>query len=186
MSRTLCGAIVVAATGALAAPALAEGVSVDLSVINVESWNELGDGANVVMTLDVADLAGFTSGQSVFLTGFGYDLAIETFGFSWLSEAQINFDDADAPSGGFSIQPGVGDDMAGTEVYQQPLIKFSPGNELFLSNGLLRIEFFEEFDDDPGEIDALWNGQVTLQVDIPAPSAAPLLLAGFALARRRR
>jgi len=186
MSRTLCGAIVVAAAGAHAAPALAEGVSVDLSLADVESWNELGDGANVVMTLDVADLAGFGSGQSVFLTGYGYDLALETFGFSWLSEAQINLDDATAPTGGFSIQPGVGDDMAGTESYQQPLIKFSPGNSLFLTDGMLRVEFFEEFDDDPGKIDAQWNGLLTFQVDIPAPGAAPLLLVGFGFTRRRR
>lgn len=186
MSRTLCGAIVVAAAGASAAPALAEGVSFDVLLEDVTSWNELGDAPNTVITIDVADLAGFGSGQSVILTGLGYDVLIETFGFSWLSEAQINFDDADNITGGFNLQPGLGDDMAGTMPYQQDLAKFAPEDQLVLTNGLLRLEFFEEFDDNPNEIDALWNGTLTLQAEIPAPGSAPLLLLGIAGAPRRR
>lgn len=186
MSRTLCGAIIVAAAGASAAPAHAEGVSFDVLLQDVESWNEIGEPANTVLTIDVADLAGFGSGQSVILTGLGYDVVIETFGFSWLSEAQINFDDADNITGGFAIQPGVGDDMAGTTPYQEDLAKFAPEDQLVLTNGLLRLEFFEEFDDDPNEIDSIWNGTLTLQAEIPAPGAAPLLLLGFAGASRRR
>ncbi len=186
MSRTLCGAIIVAAAGAGAAPAHAEGVSFDLTLIDIASWDEIGESPNTVLTVDVAALAGFGSGQSVFLTGLGYDLVLETFGFSWLSEAQIAFEAPDAPGGGFAIQPGVGDDMAGTEPYQQDLAKLLPEDVLFLSNGLLRIEFFEEFDDEPNVIDSEWNGTLTLQVDIPAPGAGGLLLIGFAGAVRRR
>ncbi len=186
MSRTLCGAIIVAAAGASTAPALAEGVVVDLSLEDIGSWDELGEAPNTVLTVDVADLAGFGSGQSLFLTGLGYDLTLETFGFSWLSEAEILFEDADAPGSGFLINPAAGDDFAGTDTYTQSLTKFVPQNQFFLTNGVLRIEFYESFDDIPNTLDAQWNGTLTLQVDIPSPGAAPLLLAAFVGAARRR
>lgn len=186
MSRTLCGAIIVAATGASAVPALAEGVSVDLPLEDIGSWDELGEAPNTVLTVDVADLAGFGSGQSLFVTGLGYDLILVTFGFSWLSEAEILFEDADAPGGGFFITPGAGDDFAGVDTYTQDLAKFAPEDQLFLSNGLLRLEFYESFDDIPDTLDSQWNGTLTLQVDIPSPGVTPLLLAAFVGAARRR
>lgn len=186
MQRTWCGAVGVACALGIAVPALAEGVPVQIAIENVASWDEFGEPINVVLTIDVAAAAGLTSGQSVVLTGFGFDLALETFGFSWLSEAEINLDDAANPLGGIVINPGDGMDFAGTESYLQPLFKLDAADQLVLSTGLLRIEFYEDFDDLPGVIDAQWNGTLTVQV-IPAPSGAALLaLAGIATARRRR
>ncbi len=187
MKRTSCGAIVASVALGVPSLTLAEGVSVDIDVVAIASWDEFGDSPNVVLTVDVADLAGFGSGTGVVVTGIGYDLTIETFMFSWLSEGEINFDDADGPLGGFSIIPGDGDDMAGTMNYTQALTKFAPGDQLALSMGLLRIEFYEGFDDVPDVIDAEWNGTITLQIDIPSPGPAALFGCGaLSLARRRR
>lgn len=186
MKRTSCGAIVAAAAMGISSTALAEGVAVDISIVDIESWDAFGEPMNVVLTVDVAALAGFGSGQSVIVTGIGYDLTIETFKFSWLSEGEINFDDADAPLGGFSIIPGDGDDMAGTMNYAQSLTKFAEPDQLFLSQGLLRIEFYEGFDDLPDVIDARWNGTITLQIDIPSPGPTGIIFLSSVSALRRR
>ena len=187
MKRTSCGAILAAVALGVPSLTLAEGVSVDIDIVDIASWDEFGDAPNIVLTVDVADLAGFGSGTGVVVTGIGYDLTIETFMFSWLSEGEINFDDADGPLGGFSIIPGDGDDMAGTMNYTQSLTKFAPEDQLMLSMGLLRIEFYEGFDDLPDVIDSQWNGTITLQIDLPSPGVSGLLApVGIVMARRRR
>lgn len=187
MKRTPCGAIVAATSLVMVGSALAEGVQVEVPVTAIDSWDEFGEPTNTVLTLDVADLAGFGSGQAVVLTGIGFDLTLETFMFSWLSEAEINLDDSVTPAGGLTLNPGDGMDFSGTMNYVQPLMKLDAADQVALGSGLLRIEFYESFDDIPGVPDAQWNGTITVQIDLPAPGAAALIGCGcLALFRRRR
>jgi len=186
MRRTSCGAIAALGVVVCTSPALAEGVSVELAVDAVSSWDEFGEPTNVVLTADLADLAGFGSGQGLIVTGVGFDLTLETFMFSWLSEAEINLDDADAPSGGLTLNPGVGDDFSGMDTYTTPLTKLADEDRFALTNGVLRLEFYESFDDLPGVIDSEWNGTITVQVVIPAPGGGALAVCGLLAATRRR
>jgi len=99
----------------------------------------------------------------------------------------------------FFLQPGNMANFPGTQTFASggivPLINEDfPG--LILPDGMLRIEFFETFDDEtfgepggPAIADAFLSGSLTLQGEeyIPAPgSAAALLLAGAGLVCRRR
>jgi len=187
MKRTSCGAIAALALSLWTPLALGEGVAVDLTIDAVSSWDEFGEPTNVVLTADLADLAGFGSGQGLIVTGVGFDLTLETFMFSWLSEAEINLDDADAPSGGLTLNPGLGDDFSGTDTYTRPLTKLADVDQFALTNGVLRLEFYESFDDLPNVVDAEWNGTITVQVVIPSPGAGGVAICGlFGATRRRR
>ncbi len=155
----------------------------------VASWDTFGDSSNVVMLVDMAALFGLSSGSAIDLNGVGWDITVATIGASWLSEARIEFTDSGV-AGGFGLSVGAGNDFAGTANFTSGgIVKLADAGlpDLILSDGILRLEFWETFDDVSDAIDANLSGTLTLQSSVPAPSGVALLgLGGLVAARRRR
>ncbi len=178
------------ATNNLAPGAPRAGIAVDIALTGIQSFDGLGDPSNTVLLIDVAAAVGLASGSSVTMNGFGYDLTIQTIGASWLSEARMYFDDNVAPDlTGLFLTPGFATGSPGTAAYSSggitKLADVGIG-DIVLPNGILRLEFYEGFDDVADAADANWFGTVTIQAT-PAPGTLALIgLGGLAAARRRR
>ncbi len=165
------------------------GFTRDVSLVDVASWDTFGDSSNVVMLIDMAALFGLSSGSAIDLNGIAWDVTINTVGASWLSEARMEITDQ-AISAGLGLTVGIGNDFAGTGTFTSAgVLKLQDAGlpDLILADGILRLEFWETFDDVADEIDAFLNGTLTLQSSVPAPSGVALLgLGGLVAARRRR
>ena len=160
----------------------ATGEIVTFDLNDIASWADQGDDGNWVLSNVVQ--------PDQQIVGFGYELELETFGPSWLSEAAIGISDAAALDDGFILSPGAGFNLPGAETFSTggiiplSLIGSAP---VPISSNTLRIEFFETFTDFPNQADAVWNG--TLSLDLrPVPGAGTMALFGCigALTRRRR
>lgn len=179
----------VAALGLAATAALAEGEQFTVDLTGVESWDAVGSANNTVLLVDVAAALGYASGTGMSMTGIGWDVSITPQGASWASEARMYFDDNIAPDGyGLFLSPFGGTNYP--ETSYSPVIKLADYAipDIELADGILRIEFYESFDDVAGEIDGIWGGSITIQAQvIPAPAAAAVFgLAGLVGSRRRR
>jgi uncharacterized protein (TIGR03382 family) len=161
-------------------------------VTGIESFGILGAPGNTVIEFDLIAALGAAPGAIFDMTSIGWDVTITTFGTSVLSDASIYFDDNVAPDmQGLFLRPGIGVNTPGTQAFSSVgLLDLSDNNieNIFLPDGVLRLEFFEQFTDVLGGADAVWSGTITIGTNYPpAPgTAALLLLAGAAGARRRR
>lgn len=150
---------------------------------DVGSWDLEGDPDNVVFVFDM--------GGPATIHGIGWDVTITALGSSWRSEAYVNF----GPLGGtpgLYLRPGVADSSPGTGTYSSGGIIDLTDNgipDVVIANGLMRLEFFESFDDVANAMDGFWHAGSVLTLDmtiVPAPGALALLgLGGLAIRRRR-
>jgi len=174
-------------TGLAVAATAANAAIININLADVYSVDELGDIDNVIGQI----MTGFANGQVVSL---GWDVEIFADSPSYLSEAVVafgstsNFNAINYP---LFLTPGVGDDFPGTQTYSSGGLLDLVGLGLDFSldaDGLLWLEFFEDFDDFADDWDGIWNGTISVEIrEVPAPSAFALLgFAGIAAARRRR
>lgn len=161
-------------------------------VTGIQSFATLGSPENTVIEFDLGAALGAPAGASFDMTAIGWDVAITTFGASVLSDASIYFDDNIAPDmAGLFLRPGIGVNTPGSQSFASAgLLDLSENNiaNIALVNGILRLEFFEQFNDVLGGADAMWSGTITIGTNYPpAPgTAALLLMAGAASSHRRR
>lgn len=187
LKSLLVGLSLLACSSAFAVPFV-------VNVGGVESFGEVGDAGNTVFTLNV--------GAGSQITSVAYNINVTAYTPSWLSEIGLYFSDS-TQSGGIYFTPGFEDPNSGTATYADSVdlvaqeLDFTVG-----ADGLLRLEFFEDFDDGSVSPDGIWNfGTITFNVtgdnvpgdpgtDIPEPATGMLMGAGLALmgftARRRR
>ncbi len=169
------------------------GYVVNTSIANVISYDPFGDPGNTVMLVNLATALGLPGGSPVTLTGVGWDIHLTTYGTSWLSDASINFDDPTLlNSAAFDLVPGLGSNFGGTNVWFQSVgivnLNGAGLSSVVLPTGVLRLEFYESFDDLPNAADAIYHSTLSLEV-VPEPASGGLLAAlcgaGAALRRRR-
>lgn len=163
--------------------AIARGMGmINIDLAGMQSWGLAGSPENQRLSIFVGSLMAVVS--------IGWDnVVIQTAGGSPISDARINF--LDSPVG-LNLTPGVGDNFPGTGgpyssgglidlASLDPTFPFVAG-----ADGMLHLEFFEFFDDEPGAPDAVWVSG-TLSINFPAPGGVCVLLMGtLATARRRR
>ncbi|KAA0216703.1 MAG: hypothetical protein DYG94_12950 [Leptolyngbya sp. PLA3] len=150
---------------------------------DVESWDFELDSSNVVAVFDM--------GGPATIHGIGWDVTLSTVGASWLTEAYVNFGELGGTPGLY-LHPGAGTNSPGTASYSSGGIIDLTDNgipDVVMASGMLRLEFFESFDDVADAVDAYWRAGSTITLDmtlVPAPGALALLgLGGLAIRRRR-
>jgi hypothetical protein len=159
-----------------------------VNVAGIQSVGDVGNADNTVLNFQV--------GANSHITSVSYSVNVTAFTPSWLSELGLQFTDSDQGTG--VIFTAGGDNNAGTASYADSADLAAIGLDFFVgADGILRLEFFEDFDDFAGA-DGQWNfGTVTFGVteetpppgNVPEPATGLLLGAGLALmaySRRRR
>lgn len=163
-----------------------------VDVTGVQSNGEFGDPNNTVLTFNV--------GANSTITSLDYVLNLTAYRPSWLSEIGLAFTDSSV-SDGVLFNPGLGTDASGTQTYSGSADLSALGLSFQVgSDGILRLEFYEDWDDFTGP-DGQWNfGTITFGVTpvdqpgdpepVPEPASTLLVAGGLALmgyaGRRRR
>ncbi len=168
------------------------GQNIRTVTITLSDWlsdRELGGAGNTTAAIDLNALLGSTPGGALAVTGIAWNLNIETFGSSPLSDATLQIHDAALPGTGLSMTPGSSSLGGGASFGSLTAVQ-GQFARIVLSGGILGLEAFEKFDDVLGA-DAAWNGTITFAISQAAPAPTAGLaglggLAGLAALRRRR
>lgn len=181
IARLLASLSFFACTSLFAAPLVVD-------VTGVQSFGEQGDPGNTVLTYNV--------GANAAITSITYNVNLTAYDPSWLSEIGLFFSGSDF--GGVKFVPGFSMDEPGTATFVADFDLVALGNSFNVgADGILRLEFYEGFNDFPDAADGQWNfGTVTFGInetpvsDVPEPGTTALFGAGLMLmayaARRRR
>ncbi|MDX2018512.1 MAG: hypothetical protein SFY95_12845 [Planctomycetota bacterium] len=164
-----------------AVDAFADRAVTNITLSGIPSFDPFGDANNFV--------GGVFIGANAQIVGIGWDVNLTANSPSWLSELTVAIENT-SQSGGVFLAPGTGDDFGGTRTYSSGGIVDLVGlglNFTLGGDGILRLEFFEGFDDFANGVDGFWNsGTLSIQW-IPTPGALAILgLGGIAAGRRRR
>jgi hypothetical protein len=177
--QLLVGVSLLACTSAFATP-------FTFDVAGARGVGEFGNAGNDVYEINV--------GANATITSVSFDVNLTAFPPSFLSEMFLAFTNSSATRGG-NLQPGVDVNAAGTQTFtgMEDLV----ADDFIFSvdaDGILRLEFYESFDDESVSPDGVWNfGTITFNTDageVPEPATGMLIGAGLALmactTRRRR
>lgn len=178
MNQLKRSALAAAAAAALAVGS-AHGSQVTLDVSGIFSNDVLGSAINEIRSIHLGGAR---------ITGIAWDVSLLADSPSWLSEISVDLNDG--TGAGFSLSPGFGDDASGSGSYSGMADLVTMGLDFVLGgNGTLNFEFFETFDDYPGDWDGLWErGSLTVTY-VPEPATfglAALALLGVGASARRR
>ena len=166
-----------ATVAAIALPSAASAATLVVDVSGSESYFNFGTAGN--------DVDSYFIGANSHVTGVAYAVNITAFPASWLSEAGVAFTDS-AITAGVNLRPGTGVNSPGTQSFAGAADLVDLGLDFSVgTDGLLRLEYFESFDDGNVSPDAVWNsGTLTFTYDavagaIPEPASWALLILGF-------
>ena len=162
-----------------------------VNVNGATASGEFGDARNTTMSFNV--------GANALITAIAFNVNLTAFEPSYLSEIGFFAGSSDANSG-FNIFPLDQSAEPGLESYVDFIDLAALGFSFNVgADGILFLEFFEDFDDASVDPDSQWNGTITINVEaadveepgeVPEPSTTLLLGAGLAMmgyaGRRRR
>lgn len=166
-------------------------VPLTVDIAGMRSNGLIGDANNTVLTYQI--------GAGATITTIDYAVDLTAFTPSWLSELRLALTDS-AETAGVYLTPGVGNINPGSGAYAGSFDLVALGLDFSVgADGILRLEFFENYNDPDVAPDGIWNaGTITVGVQqapasaVPEPSSALLAGAGLAMAalaghaRRRR
>lgn len=182
LKKALASSLFLASTSLFAA-------QLTVSVDGVDSVGMRGSPENSVMTFDI--------GANSSITGVSYTVNMTAFTPSWLSELGLAFTGSQN-TGGVEIRPASYYAVAGTASFSDAVDLVQLGQDFNVgADGILRLEFFESFNDSRISPDGRWNfGDITFEYTpetvnaVPEPATALLLGGGAMLmgvvGRRRR
>lgn len=185
LNKLLVGLSLLACTSAFATP-------FTFNVAGTQSYAAFGSAANTVYEINV--------GANATITSVSFDVNVTAYNPSYLSELGLGFTNGGVTDG-VLLTPGFGFDAPGTATFSDVIDLVAEGLSFSVdADGILRLEFFEDFNDSLVSPDGIWNSGTftffTDGVDVPPPSDVPepatglLMGAGLGLmgytARRRR
>ena len=153
---------------------------------------------NATLDIDLAAALGQSS-AAYDVVGVGWEITIDAFGPSWLSDVSISFgNDPAYQNPAAVIVPGQGDDFFDFRTYDSggihDLTNWNGSGTDFsfeTASGVVHFEFFEAFDDFIGFPDAWFRNPSTITLEVvrvpePAASAGMLLISLGWVSRRLR
>lgn len=155
---------------------------VTFDVTGIQSHGLYGDPDNTVVLLDV--------GANSVVTSIAYDVTLTADSPSWLADMVVGFENSKQTDGVF-FTPGIEEWFPGTMSYSgfADLALLGLAFEVGV-DGILRLEFFEDWDDLVG-VDGQWDfGTITFGIEtvdveepgeVPEPSTTLLIGAGLAM-----
>lgn len=150
--------------------------SLTVDVTGIQSYDSFGASGNTVLY--------FYVGANTSVTSFSYDIQLTAHSRSWLSDIKLLFSGSSVDAG-VIFSPGETDNFSGTKAYAEPDIDLTSLDLAFevLSDGILRLEFYESFDDLSASADGNWNaGTLTFGLATNAvPEPDSHVLVGLAL-----
>jgi len=163
-------------------------MTVDIN--SVDSFGLFGSPENAVLTYDI--------GANSYITGISYTVNISAFSPSWLGEMAFAVTNSKVTEG-FLINPAYIYTVPGTATFSDTLDLVMEGLDFYVgADGIMRLEFYEDFNDSSISPDGRWNfGTITFEYtpeavagEVPEPATALLLgggamLMGFAGRRRK-
>jgi hypothetical protein len=165
---------------ALCVSTFARANPLELDVTGIQSVDLFHSRDNTVLYFDV--------GANSTITTLSYNIEITAFDVSWLSEMAMAFTNSAGLGVSITPAPGAANRHAGTGHYAA-FIDLDDINGRFNvgGDGILRVEFYEHFNDVTGS-DGQWDSgtvtfgvQETADAPVPEPSTALLTGAGLAL-----
>jgi len=144
------------------------GGQVCIDMTGVESWDGLDDADNITIDTNI--------GAGNIVVGAAWDVGVATVGASWLSEATVLIasTDGSADPNGLSLSPGAGIDESGDQDFTSDgILDFTDAglpNLAPTDDGIIRMQFYESFDDNADAVDANWRN-----------AAAPVVCPGILL-----